>query len=375
MQPATVSPLHKHHGQHGGLLALGVLASATAVVWATSPREPAHPHAATTTSDLGPAAQRAAPPKAAVAAVAHDPERTPPAQLERDPAIRTAVVGERDFAPRITASGFASYDEQRTTHLGAPVAGWMQKTRASSLGRNVKQGETLAVIYSPEVYLASIDLIKEVANFHSQEDLNRVRYQLLRWGMPRAMLDRIEQTQKPTGILPLVVRYPGVVVAEQGERGQLVEPYGGREYFTVTPGAFAWAFVDVAEADASRVKVGTKAQLTIQGVRKPLLTPVSYVWRRGEDGMRKVRFDIYNPGMRPITPNAWVKAELTLERVHAPAVPETAVITMGTRTYVYVSRGTSTVAREVRLGERAGGYVRVIDGVTSGDVVALGIKL
>lgn len=375
MQPVTVSPLHKHRGHNGGLLALGVLASATAVVWATSPREPVHPHAAMTTRELAPGAQRKAPAKPAVAAVAHDPERTPPAQLEQDPAIRTVIVGERDFAPQITATGVATYDEQRTTHLGAPVAGWMQKARASSLGRNVKQGETLAVIYSPEVYLATVDLIKEVADFHSQDDLNRERYRLLRWGMPRALLDRIEQTQQPTGVLPLVVRYPGVVVAEQGERAQLVDAYGGREYFTVTPAAFAWAFVDVREADAPRVKVGTKAQLTIQGVRKPVATPVAYVWHRGEDGMRKVRFDIYNPGMRPVTPNAWVKAELTLERVRAPAVPEAAVITMGMRTYVYVARDRSIAAREVRLGERVGGYYRVESGVATGDVIALGIKL
>lgn len=57
----TVTPLQKHHGQHGGLIALGLLVAASAVVWATHPREPdptlaadkpvAAPTAASTTAD------------------------------------------------------------------------------------------------------------------------------------------------------------------------------------------------------------------------------------------------------------------------------------------------------------------------------------
>lgn len=293
-----VTPLKKHHGQHGGLLALGLLAAASVVVWSTHPREPAPP----AQSDPG---EHRADPAAAV---------VQPALAIRGEPIEAERASVTAQAPRshATVTGVLALDERRTTRLHAPVHGWLQKTRESSLGRRVRQGETLAVIYSAEVYLATAELVDQVKTFRGQELLDAKRERLLRWGMPRAMLVQIERTQRPQAMLPLVARGPGIVIAEQGARGQLVEP-SGFELFTITDPAFGWVYVDVDQADASRVRVGSKVTLKVDGTARRLPATVAYVYRRVEDGMRKIRLDVYSPRAH-VEPGARVTATLALTR-------------------------------------------------------------
>src|SRR5574338_513105 len=97
-----VTPLKKHHGQHGGLLALGLLAASSVVVWTTHPRDPA------------PAAQS-------------DPGEPRPgpaaAVVQRAQAIRVEPIEVATVAtakpPRshVSAPGVATFDERRTTRL------------------------------------------------------------------------------------------------------------------------------------------------------------------------------------------------------------------------------------------------------------------
>lgn len=288
-----VKPLPKHHGQHGGLMALGLLVAAGIVVWVTHP----------------PAVEHEPPPSQPPAVhLPPVPTRLPAATLA--PVPETPVIAP-SLPTRVTASGFVSLDERRTTHVGVPVAGLLEKKRATSVGRWIRQGETLATIYSPEVYLTATDLLGELRDFESQEAVDRERIRLLRWGMPRPTLARIEQTMKPQLGLPLVARTPGIVVAEQGEQRRMIDPGSGFELFTVTDPAYTWVFIELPNADAARTKVGMAAKLTVEGIARPITAKVAYVYRRSEDGKRTVRFDVYSPRVT-LKPDAHVTAELQL---------------------------------------------------------------
>jgi len=291
-----ITPLKKHTGQRGGFIALLLLAAAIAVVWTTHPRG-----STTTTTASASAIQRAAPPPGAVAAL------TTPRGAPGEQRTTTAVV---DDGSPVIATGITSYDETRTSRVGVPVRGWMKKTRAKALGRTVRAGETVGVVYSPEVYLTTASVVRQVRDFRGQAPLDAERWRLLRWGMRQSTLSRIEKTSTPQAALPLIARVSGTVVAEAGLPAQLVEPSTGT-LFTITDPAYVWVFVDVPAAYASRLPVGTPARLTIEGVAGPVTAKVAYVYRYVEDGMRKVRFDLHSP--RRIQPNLPVTAELQLD--------------------------------------------------------------
>jgi membrane fusion protein, copper/silver efflux system len=287
-----VKPLPKHHGQHGGLIAVGLLVTAGIVVWGTQPGTPIQ------VASEAPATIHA-PPASALPAATIEPTAT---KLVATP-----------LPTRVIANGFVSFDERRTMHVGVPVAGLLEKARASSLGRRIRQGETLGTIYSPEVYLTSVNLIADLRTFRSQEAVDRGRFQLLRWGMPRPVLAGIEHNTKPALALPLVARTSGIVVAEQGAQRTMIDPSSGLELFTITEPAYTWVLVELADADAVRTRVGTPAKLTVEGIARPIAAKVAYIYRRSEDGMRTVRFEIHSPRVI-LKPSARVTAELELPR-------------------------------------------------------------
>lgn len=283
-----ITPLKKHRGQHGALIALLMLAAATVVVLTAHPRR-----------------SKSSRTHAPVAAVSSgDVATTPPDQAPVAEQPKTVVV---DDGSPVIAIGVTSYDETRTSHVRAPVHGWLKKTHAKSVGRTVRSGETLGIVYSPEVYLATASVVDQIRNYRDQASLDAERYRLLGWGMLQTTVSRIEKTLKPQFALPLLARVSGTVVAEAGLPAQFVEP-SGFELFTITDPAYACVYVDVPEAYAARLAVGTSARITIEGIARPVTAEVAYVYRRAEEGMRKVRFDLHSswPGIKPNLP---VKAE------------------------------------------------------------------
>lgn len=273
-----VTPLHKHPGQRAGYLAMALFAVMVVVLWAS--------HSPTPKSGRG---MEQAKPSAAVSAIATPQRSEPPPQKTIEPAVPHDTV---------TATGTLSYVQSRTSRTTIPVHGLLRKVWPQSIGRKIRAGETIAVIYSPEVYAGSVDVLAELRDFRSQDRLNDARYKLLRWGMRREMLAQIERTRMPQGVLPLIARVSGTVVSEQGRAMQLVDPSSDLEPFTITDPTYAVLYVDVPSADAARVRLGMIGRVTVDGIAKPLPAPVGYISHREEDGMRTLRFDLHHPALQ-----------------------------------------------------------------------------
>ncbi len=350
--PPTFTPLKPHRGQHAGLIALGLLVATLAVVWTTRKNDP--PPLAAVDARPRPAASMAI-------------ERPALASIELGRTTGTALVGERDFQRMVGGTGEVTFDESRTHHVRMPVAGWLVKTRATSLGRVVRAGETVGVIYSPEVYLTTLDLLAQLRNFQSQELVDRERIRLLRWGMRQEQVTRIERSLKPSAELPIIARVTGRVVVEQGTRRQLLDPSFG-DVFTITDPTYASVYVEIPMADAELVKLAMPARAAIGGVAQT--APVGYISRSVERGMKTVRVDLH-PSRVKMPPTVDATVELARATTHGPAIPEAAVVNADGHSYAYVVRGEVAQPRVVTLGPTEGGFVMVAHGIEAGETVAL----
>ncbi|HEU0029161.1 MAG TPA: efflux RND transporter periplasmic adaptor subunit [Kofleriaceae bacterium] len=351
-----ITPLKPRH-HHGGIVALVVLVAAIAVVWLTR------------TADRP---KRAHYSSAASSVVAPRNKEAVPRVLPHEPGLATFAVAERPLRTHVTGTGVTEYNAERTSLVATPVAGYLKKTRASWLGRKVRAGEVLAVVYSAEVFAATADVVEQVKNFESQTELDRARNRLLRWGMPRETLVRVERGGVPYPILTLASWYNGTVVAEQGPPRGFIES-DGEVLFTITDPSYLSVFVALPAADAARIAIGATGQLTIEGVQKPVTAKVVYVARRAEEGMRKVQFDFQSPKIK-IAPDKKVTAAIDVPPGGGPVVPESAVLRVGNRTVVYAARDEIMEARDVKLGALEDGAYRVEEGVAVGETVALRVS-
>lgn len=274
-----ITPLRKHRGQNGAVAALFVLVASSVIIWTTQP-------------DTKPAPVEPAIPRVISA----------PASATVEP---VTVAKPTPRTGKVTATGVTSYDELVTAHIFAPVRGWVTKVAVPRVGKRVRAGETLATLQSVDVYLGEIDLVTQIQQFTTQARLSDARRRLLRWGMRKQSIDRVEQTGVATGTLPLIALRAGTVVAHEVVPGLYVEPM---EAFTITDPSHSWVFVDVEEA--MDVRVGTPAKLLVAGTAKPITAKVAHIYRT-VDGMRKLRFDLVN--RKPIEPGLAVEVQITLD--------------------------------------------------------------
>lgn len=288
----TITPLKKHQG-HAGSLALLVVVVAGLVVWLDVRNQPPPPTAETSYSIAPklPAAQSWSTMPAAVVPAA------PLATVVEPPTSRERFV---------TASGFVTLDEAKTHRVVAAQSGLLVKTRRSRLGATVRAGEVLGYIYSGEVYRTTERLLDALEKVAPQGEIDGLRYRLMAWGMPMQTITQIERARTPTSTLPVVARVAGRVIQEAKLWWPVVRARE-TELFTITDPARYTVFVEVPDADAARTVVGMPAQLSLDGLARPVTAKVAYVWRRSERGMRTVRFDLYLPRAR-LVENAPVRA-------------------------------------------------------------------
>ena len=82
-----------------------------------------------------------------------------------------------------------------------------------------------------------------------------------------------------------------------------------------------------------------------------------------------VRVEFANPGER-LKPGMYLNALASVPLSPALLVPSTAVLSTGTRTVVWVQKEPELFeAKEVRLGERIGNEVQILNGLEEGDRV------
>ena len=348
----TVTPLKKPD-HHGGLLALAVLITMVVVLWIShSPRS-------------SPPVERPKP-QAAVSIKIDQPELQP---VEPKSSLELVVVGEREIARQLVASGPISYDASKTSRVSAPVAGYLEKT---TRGRTVRAGETVGMLYSLEVLGATRDLISEVRDFHSQAALDEVRQRLYRWGMRREMVSAIEESGRPQAWLPLISRVSGTVVVRKKLDTPFVER--GDEILTVSDPASAWLYVDVPADDAALARLGMTGRVKIDGTARPVTAPIAYISRRVTDGTRTIRFDLHTADLR-WPPTVQAKVELPLGTARGPAIPDAAIVRDGERAFVYIAGTTRMEPREVTLGAAKDGWSLVSTGLAAGDKIAADAKL
>ena len=65
--------------------------------------------------------------------------------------VRTAAVEHRALQTTIRTVGVLAYDETRVTEIHTKIAGWIERTFVDYVGRQVRRGEPLFTVYSPDL--------------------------------------------------------------------------------------------------------------------------------------------------------------------------------------------------------------------------------
>lgn len=327
------------------------------------------------------------------AAVKAEGDRVILAEADKAAFLKTAQV-QKDSGGALRLPGRLVWNEDRTVRVFPQLGGRVMKSLAE-VGTQVKAGQPLAVLASPDYGMARAEARKAQADLHlARQALERNRELLdagvaarKDWLQTQAEAARAEaEADRAAKRLALLggdgdgsysLKSPlaGVVVERNLNPGQEFRPdQASPPLFVVTDPSSLWIQLDAGEADLGALKPGEKFALEIK----------QYPGERFEGVIRHVA-DFVDPNTRTVkvrgeVPNAdrrlkgemFVTALIRLPATSALHVPAAAVFLMGDRRYVLVEEAPGRYRRqEVQVGPEREGWTDIHGGVKEGDKVVV----
>jgi RND family efflux transporter MFP subunit len=306
-------------------------------------------------------------------------------------AEKQQAMGIRTGQPEWTTDGQALHlagrvaaDETRVTRVHAKVEGWIEHVAADFTGQQVKEGQPLLTLYSPELLATQQELLlavkaREVMQHSSMPAsaeggaslLNAARRRLELWDLGPAQIADIERTGKPVKSITLYSPASGYVTTRNAFASQKVTPE--TELYAITDLSRVWVMADIFEADAPQVRVGQSALVSLPGSARGIAARVSYLNPQADAAAHtiKARLDLANPGLA-LKPDMFVDVTMQLGAARRLTVPSEAVLDSGTTKTVFVDRGNGVFEpRAVETGVRVNDRVEIVKGLKVGERIVI----
>jgi membrane fusion protein, heavy metal efflux system len=322
-------------------------------------------------------------------------------------AIEVMTVATRQFAIQKEAVGSIDFNEDLSVQVFTPYQGRILQTFAD-IGDQVRRGETLFTIESPDFIAAESNLIgaaatlqqtssvlerarklyavqgmnqndyeSAVANQQTAEGaLQAARHAVAIFGKSESEIDHIVATRQVQ--TALVIRSPitGQITARNAAPGLLAQPGSVPAPYSVADVSTVWMLAEVVEADSPDIKVGQEITATIPAYPGRVFRgTVTRLGATVDPNSRRVtlRSEIKDPDhlLRPGMFASFVVR--TAEPVTAAAVPLNGVVREGDGSMsIWVMNGDHHrfIRRVVKVGLQQDGYDQILQGVQPGDRVA-----
>ena len=192
--------------------------------------------------------------------------------------IRTVPVREGPASRRIRAVGQLRYDEGALATISSYVDGRIERMYADFTGMRVDPHDPLALVYSPPLYSAQVELLQTQRLVNgaggnpaasriqaSQERLYAAsRQKLIELGMTEAQVAQLEQSGEASSRLKLYSPIRGTVIERLAVEGQYVST--GEPIYQVADLSQVWLMLDLFPEDASAVRYGQRVEAEVQSL-------------------------------------------------------------------------------------------------------------
>jgi Cu(I)/Ag(I) efflux system membrane fusion protein len=291
--------------------------------------------------------------------------------------VATSIVSHQRPNKEVRLYGKVQADERLLQNQVAHIGGRIEKLMVNFTGEQVRKGQLLAMIYSPELVTAQQELIEAAKSKQTQPDIYEASKQkLIQWMLTEKQIAQIESSGKVKTDFEVYSNTSGIVTARRVNTGDHVSE--GSVLFDIANLSNVWVLFDAYESDLPFLKVGNTISFNLQALPginfsatikfiDPVIDPINRV--------AKVRVEVGNGGgkLKPeMFSTGVVKANLN-EFKDKLVIPRSAVLWTGKRSVVYVKQSDATELnfkmREIELGPMLGNSYVVLDGLMDGEEI------
>ena len=293
--------------------------------------------------------------------------------------IQTTTVNKAMPEIEVQLLGKVKADERNISQLTARFGGRIEKLFINYTGQQVKKGEKLGTIYSPELITAQKELLEALKYKTSNPSFYKAsRAKLKLWDLTEQQIDAIETRGETNTFFDIQSPISGTVTKRHVSIGDYVKE--GSPLFEVINLSKVWVLFDAYESDLPWIKKGDKIEFTLPSIPgKQFNGKVSFIapFIDAQTRVAQVRVELSNPygQLKPeMFANGILKSNSALNSTEL-LIPKSAILWTGKRAVVYVEvpdRETSSfIYREIVLGPAAGHYYVVKNGLMEGEKIAM----
>jgi cobalt-zinc-cadmium efflux system membrane fusion protein len=337
-----------------------------------------------------------------------EPTITLSSEAAQNARIKIETVGEKLMGAEVSGApvaGTVQANIYQSTPVVSLVGGIARRVNAE-LGQNVRQGQTLAVVFSDDLakaqseYLATLAELDEHHSHHSRtvklteigaasrEELEQAttklrtaeaeaasrRQRLLLLGLSAQRIGQLKSSTQVTSEVSLPAPVSGTVISRSVNPGEVIT--ADKELLRVSNLSSVWVIAQVYEKDLGKIRIGSGATITSDAYPGRVFRgQVSYIDPVIDQTTRtaQVRVELANPGQL-LKLGMFVNvafATLGGSEATTPVVPKIAVQNVNNQQVVFVATNEPNVfaMRRVRLGNESNGIFAVLEGVAVGEQV------
>lgn len=290
--------------------------------------------------------------------------------------ISTIILEEKELTRTVSAYGAIEIPEDARKIIAAKFNGRIETLRVARSGEQVRAGQPLMTVYSPDVqkaaaeYLAAASFAKSETSPNTKRLVEAARKKLLLYGLSEAQIAAVESSGEAPYTFEYLAPFSGVVLEKKVLEGAYFSE--GTALYETADLSTVWFVAEVFESDAQSLKLSAPVTLTfpslpgaVTGGAIQFISPVVEKQNRTVS----VRVALRNAGGR-LRPLMYGTAQFSLNLGRGVAVPASAVQFNGRTNVVWIKTADKTyAAREVTLGQKFGDEYQVLSGLGEGDII------
>jgi Cu(I)/Ag(I) efflux system membrane fusion protein len=293
--------------------------------------------------------------------------------------VQTMQVGAEAANKEIRLNGRVAVDERKVYAQTTHIPGRIERLMVNFTGEEVKRGQALATVYSPEMITAQEELLQAYAIRESQPELFQAAKEKLRsWRIGENQINRILENGRTSENFTITADVGGIVTEKLVDLGDYVER--GMPLYEIADLSTVWVLFDLYESKMGWIKEGSTVEFTVASMpgetfegEIDFIDPV--VNRQTRVATARVEVDNSNGRLKP---EMFVSGVIdnSLESTSGEiTVPRSAVLWTGQRSIVYVKQNsgnrTTFNLREVVLGPSLGDSYIISEGLNPGEEIVV----
>lgn len=291
--------------------------------------------------------------------------------------VQTFIISSSIATKEVALYGKIQPDERLLQAQAAHIPGRIEQLLINVTGENVKKGQLIAKIYSPELISAQKELLESITLKDKYPNLvDAAREKLRNWKLTDQQILEIENSGKVTSTFNIYANTSGIVTQRKVNEGEYIQK--GAILFDVADLSKVWAVFDAYESDLQWIKMGQKIEFSTQSIPgkvfsgtssfiDPVIDPTTRIAR--------VRVEIGNPDFK-LKPEMFINGIVNANKDNMDQhinIPQSAVLWTGTRSVVYVKIPNIDMPafklREITLGASMKDSYIVLDGLQEGEEI------